>query len=103
MKRRKVKLLTVFFVAIAIQITNCCREIFSNFGLLLVLTVRKAETGWAALHPPRLPLSLFWELFDGKLQLNPRHAKCLGSFCAAGVIFASRFPQQQLVGSSQCS
>jgi hypothetical protein len=43
MKRRKVKLLTVFFVAIAIQITNCCPEIFSNFGLLLVLTVRKAE------------------------------------------------------------
>jgi hypothetical protein len=35
MKRRKVKLLTVFFVASAIQITNCCREIFSNFGLLL--------------------------------------------------------------------
>jgi hypothetical protein len=80
MKRRKVKLLTVFFVAIAIQITNCCREIFSNFGLLLVLTVRKAEIGWAALHPPRLPLSLFWELFDGKLRLNPRHAKCLGFF-----------------------
>jgi len=39
MKRSRLKLLTVFFVAI----TACCCEIFSNFRLLLALTVRKAE------------------------------------------------------------
>ena len=39
MKRGSVKPVTVFFVAI----TNCCCEIFSNFGLLLALSVRKAE------------------------------------------------------------
>jgi hypothetical protein len=71
----KVKLLTVFFVAMHYKSRTVVRKIFSNFGLLLVLTCANAEQAEQHYTLPGAT-QVFWKLFDGKLRLNPMHAKC---------------------------
>ena len=89
MKRGRVKLLTVFFVAMQYKSRTVVGKFLATLDCCWALT-RAGPNRLSSTAPSPSATQSVWELFDGKRRLNPRHTNCLGFFCAAAI--AGRLP-----------